>query len=579
MNLPVDISREHDAALWQRVLADDQVAFEQVVVKYQNLVASIAYSMTGNFSLCEEVAQETFWQAWRQRNQLRDHARLAPWLCGIARNLSLQMIKNETRQPHSGNFVDVDSGNADLASQSISAEERSLVWEALAEIPENYREALVLYYREGHAVADVARALEISTDAVKQRMSRGRDMLREQLATKIEEVLVRSRPGRSLTTRIMIGIGALSASLKATSTAAAAGLGGAAAKGAAGAVAASTIKAAAATGASAGLLGGVIGAAGGLGGAFLGTWLPAQLAPSAQEREILKRSGRFLFRLSILYTLFILSLTPLLFFKISLLWYFLPLALMTLLYIGVTFVYSLKSQRAIAELRQQMCKDLVKNESPLRGALGLNRYRFRGRKYTSRWKLFGVPLVDIQFSDNDAGGTQMPVPGQAFGWVAIGDRATGLLFAVGGLARGLIAMGGIAMGGIAFGGMSLGLFSIGGLAVGWLALGGGAIGYDAVGGGAVGWHSAAGGGAMAYHVAIGGAALAHDYAVGGAAFANETNTPAAQDLAKRESMMWAMDGLIQNRTLFFMVTIFISVVPAMLTPLAYTREEISGVSE
>jgi DNA-directed RNA polymerase specialized sigma24 family protein len=101
--------RAEDAGLWHRVLADDPSAFEAVVAKYQNLVASVAYSATGNFSLSEEVTQETFWQAWRQRFQLREPERLASWLCGIARNLAHQTSKHEQR--HSAKELEDVSGS------------------------------------------------------------------------------------------------------------------------------------------------------------------------------------------------------------------------------------------------------------------------------------------------------------------------------------------------------------------------------------------------------------------------------------------------------------------------------------
>ena len=48
---------------------------------------SVAYSACGNLALSEDVAQETFWTAWRQRASLEQPDRLGAWLCGIARNL------------------------------------------------------------------------------------------------------------------------------------------------------------------------------------------------------------------------------------------------------------------------------------------------------------------------------------------------------------------------------------------------------------------------------------------------------------------------------------------------------------
>src|SRR5262249_9316299 len=69
-----------------------------------------------------------------------------------------------------------------------------LLWRTLAEMPESYREPLVLFYREDRSVAEVAMKLDLTEDAVKQRLSRGRAMLREEMAALVESTLVRSKP-------------------------------------------------------------------------------------------------------------------------------------------------------------------------------------------------------------------------------------------------------------------------------------------------------------------------------------------------------------------------------------------------
>ncbi len=87
-----------DARLWAGVLNNDQFSFESIVIKYQNAVSAVAFSILGNFSWSQEITQETFWQALRQKQQLESPNRLGGWLCGIARNLSHQMLRNERRR-------------------------------------------------------------------------------------------------------------------------------------------------------------------------------------------------------------------------------------------------------------------------------------------------------------------------------------------------------------------------------------------------------------------------------------------------------------------------------------------------
>src|SRR3954470_15123261 len=63
-------------------------AFAALIERYQGVVSAVAYSRTGDRSLSEDVAQDTFIAAWRQLGQLRETRTLRAWLCGIARNLA-----------------------------------------------------------------------------------------------------------------------------------------------------------------------------------------------------------------------------------------------------------------------------------------------------------------------------------------------------------------------------------------------------------------------------------------------------------------------------------------------------------
>ena len=76
-----------DADLVGESLNGDRDAFGRVVERYQTLIASLAYCATGNVSQSEDLAQQTFVNAWKQLAELREPAKLRPWLCSIARFL------------------------------------------------------------------------------------------------------------------------------------------------------------------------------------------------------------------------------------------------------------------------------------------------------------------------------------------------------------------------------------------------------------------------------------------------------------------------------------------------------------
>jgi hypothetical protein len=383
----------------------------------------------------------------------------------------------------------------------------------------------------------------------------------------------------------IVGVAAAQGSGTALATTAA-HIAGGAASGAASGVASTAAKTVLATGAS-GFLGGMIGAVGGLGGAFLGTWLPAELAPTGSERNVLRTYGRSQWRAALVYTFAILAATPLLFIPRGWLGYFAVVTAATLLFIPYIIIQSIRAQRSIRELRASTmdAPDPNPSETKRRLVAALSsggRYQWIGRRYTSRARLLGLPLIDLQVSDPSAlTADDSRSAKTARGWIAIGDRAHGILLGIGGRACGIVAIGGAAFGVLSFGGIAVGLFGIGGLAVGALslgglaaghtAIGGVALGWAAAGGAAIGWHSAAGGLAIAHHAALGGLAVARDFAVGGAAYAAQINTPEAREMLRNESLQWVLDWIVANQWWFILGVMAVSACSVLPARLMYRR--------
>jgi hypothetical protein len=209
---------------------------------------------------------------------------------------------------------------------------------------------------------------------------------------------------------------------------------------------------------------------------------------------------------------------------------------------------------------------------------------WKGRSFTSAKTLLSLPLVDVQVSNPIKNRDERQQgPRVARGWIAIGDRAQGVLLGIGGRARGIVAIGGVSVGIVSFGGIAIGLVGVGGLAIGLLslaglavghtAIGGCSIGWDTAGGAAIGWHSAAGGLAVSNHVAMGGLAVARDFAVGGQAIAAQANTPAAHQAVKAESLKTIIDWIAAHQAWFIASTIVLSLAPLLLIRLFYHRDK------
>jgi RNA polymerase sigma factor (sigma-70 family) len=222
----------HDSELVGASLSGNRDAFGQIVSRYQSLICSLAYSATGSLGQSEDLAQDTFVTAWRQLRDLREPEKLRAWLCGIARNLINNALRKQGREPsHRAESLE---GIAEGASPeplpvetAISREEAAILWRSLERIPEIYREPLILFYREHQSIETVGANLDLTEDAVKQRLSRGRKLLQEEFLAFVEGALAQTGPGPNFTFSVLSALPALTLSAKA------AALGGAAAKGSA----------------------------------------------------------------------------------------------------------------------------------------------------------------------------------------------------------------------------------------------------------------------------------------------------------------------------------------------------------
>lgn len=481
---------QDDARLVVASLSGDRDAFGQIVSRYQSLICSLAYSATGSLGQSEDVAQETFITAWKHLRQLRERHKLRAWLCGIARNRINNALRREGREPLRDaeplESVQESASSEPLPhDQTISKEEEAILWRSLERIPENYREPLVLFYREHQSIENVAAALELSEDAVKQRLSRGRKLLADDVMAFVEGALARTNPGRAFTIGVLASLPAML-----TTSAKAATLGAMAAKG--------TV--AAKTAAGIGLLNAILSPALGLIGPWLQYRVALKAAQTDHERQDIRRYYRRLLGLILGFGLLLTALIifsgrltrthPLIFAGI--------LILLVAAYVGAAIRMGIWANEIFRKLRQE--RDASGPTSPAQPPW----------EYRSRLELLGLPLVYFRFNNPAAG--RVPVKA----WIAGGDLAFGVLFAFGGLAVAPVSIGGIAIGLVPCGGLAVGLLSLGGFAVGGWAFGGFALGWQAFGGMA-----------LAINAAMGGLAIARDVALGGVAHAAQANNEVA----------------------------------------------------
>ena len=156
---------------------DAAALIERLYSDYQTPILNYLYRLVGEASIAEDLAQETFTRAWRARARLVAVDNPRAWLYRIATNAA----RDHLRRRRLISWLPLLSSDDHLNDTGF--EDRSLAGEqvrrALLRLKPDYRIPLVLYTCQEFSVAEIATALGISPEAVKQRLVRARQQLRD----------------------------------------------------------------------------------------------------------------------------------------------------------------------------------------------------------------------------------------------------------------------------------------------------------------------------------------------------------------------------------------------------------------
>lgn len=178
-----------------KLTAGDAAAFDTLIDRYSPDIFAMLYRLTENAEEASDLTQETFLRALRSIGTFRGEAEIKTWLFRIAINESRNRFRWWKRRKRELTIsIDSTLGNSEmtvaqtLADDSQNPEESALAAEreyalkaALLDIPDVYREAIVLCDIEGLSYEETATALDINIGTVKSRLSRGREELRRRL--------------------------------------------------------------------------------------------------------------------------------------------------------------------------------------------------------------------------------------------------------------------------------------------------------------------------------------------------------------------------------------------------------------
>ena len=185
-----------EAEFLERLRNGEPEAFDNLITRYSGDIYAVLYRITESPEDASDLTQETFLSALRSIRSFRGDSELKTWLTRIAINHSRNRFRWWKRRKKDATIsLDSPIGESDtsigdsIAGESESAEEAVLRREretalrrALTQLPEHYREAIVLCDIEGYSYDEIAASLEINIGTVKSRIARGREELRKRLS-------------------------------------------------------------------------------------------------------------------------------------------------------------------------------------------------------------------------------------------------------------------------------------------------------------------------------------------------------------------------------------------------------------
>lgn len=179
-----------DVTLLMQARDGDQRAFAQLVEQHRNHVWAVCLSTTGNRHDAEDALQNTLIAAWQHLDRFRGESRFGTWLHRIAANNALMVVRK--RKPDTDLTDFTDDAAVTLTDDRPGFDEGIVTHDALrralAELPEEFRTALVLREFGDLSYAEIAEHQGVGVQTVKSRLNRARGRLAQLLREPDEPV-------------------------------------------------------------------------------------------------------------------------------------------------------------------------------------------------------------------------------------------------------------------------------------------------------------------------------------------------------------------------------------------------------
>lgn len=166
---------QHDPALIEAARAGDESALERLLAECQPDLRRIAHGECASTTDAEDAVQESLWLVYRRIGALRTVGSFGAWMFSIVRRECQRLMRRMRGQ------VALPDDDHRIFAYYTRPDLRVDLAAAIQSLPDKYREAIVLRDFEENTITEIAEALRLTRAAVKSRIHRGREMIREYL--------------------------------------------------------------------------------------------------------------------------------------------------------------------------------------------------------------------------------------------------------------------------------------------------------------------------------------------------------------------------------------------------------------
>lgn len=184
----LDLKKASDYELIQNCLNGDNYSFNELVARYKNLVYSVILRMVNDREEANDLAQDVFLKIYKNLDKYYPDYKFSTWIIRITTNHVIDYRRKKKFDSVSFEEVNYDISSDDSPERAyIEKERKEKLNHVVSQLPDMYKVPIVLYHQQGLSYKEIADIIEEPLSKVKNRIFRGRKMLKDLLVDNLKE--------------------------------------------------------------------------------------------------------------------------------------------------------------------------------------------------------------------------------------------------------------------------------------------------------------------------------------------------------------------------------------------------------